>query len=354
MHNLLPYKRILITGGSGFIGSALIRKLTQAQKLMIFNLDKRLDSSENLSFFDQKAYQHLFCNLNNQDEVYNAIKISDPEIIIHLAAESHVDRSIVNPRNFIESNIVGTFNLLQASTNFWRNLSLKRKSIFKFIHISTDEVYGSLGEKGEFNENSSYAPNSPYSASKAGSDHLVRSWNKTYGLPTLITNCSNNYGPFQFPEKLIPLVILKALDGKKIPIYGKGKNIRDWLHVDDHVDAIIKLSIKGKSGEQYCIGGNNEQTNLEIVEKICSTMEYLKPRNFKYSELIEFVEDRPGHDKRYAIDPKKIISQIGWSPKVDFDIGLRETISWYINNTEWCLKELKRVNYHGERIGLIK
>ena len=352
MHNLLPYKRILITGGSGFIGSALIRKLTQAQKLMIFNLDKRLDSSENLSFFDQKAYQHLFCNLNNQDEVYNAIKISDPEIIIHLAAESHVDRSIVNPRNFIESNIVGTFNLLQASTNFWRNLSLKRKSIFKFIHISTDEVYGSLGEKGEFNENSSYAPNSPYSASKAGSDHLVRSWNKTYGLPTLITNCSNNYGPRQFPEKFIPLIIQKIINNSKIPIYGNGNNIRDWLFVKDHVNALLKIANDGENGARYCIGGGQEIQNIELVKLICEKMDKKLQRNQKSSRLITHVPDRPGHDYRYSIDYSLIKDKLNWSPDTPLEKGIEKTLDWYLNNQLWCKEIVEKSKYNLQRLGI--
>tara|TARA_B100000989_G_C19516212_1_gene461770 strand:- start:966 stop:2030 length:1065 start_codon:yes stop_codon:yes gene_type:complete len=354
MNNYFQNKRLLITGGSGFIGSALIRRLNQENNLRIFNFDKKSDSSKIVNHFDKKNTKNLCFNLNNQDEVNKAIQISDPEIIIHLAAESHVDRSIEAPQNFIESNIVGTFNLLQSATNFWRDLSIKRKTVFKFVHISTDEVFGSLGKKGKFNESSCYAPNSPYSASKAASDHLVRSWNRTYSLPTIITNCSNNYGPYQFPEKLIPLVTLKALNEKKIPVYGRGNNIRDWLHVNDHVEAIIQLIIKGKTGEQYCIGGNNEKTNLQIVEKICSIMDELKPTNFKYQELIEFVEDRPGHDERYSINANKIISEVGWSPKVDFDCGLKETIVWYINNSEWCISELKRLNYSCERLGLIK
>ncbi len=354
MKNLFPYRRILITGGSGFIGSALIRRLEKYNSLKIFNFDKRSDSCRNFNFFDPTNYQHFSFNLNNNEQVNKAIQISDPDIIIHLAAESHVDRSIENPKNFIESNIVGTFNLLQSSTNFWRDLSFKRKSVFKFMHISTDEVFGSLGAKGKFDESSCYAPNSPYSASKASSDHLVRSWNRTYRLPTIITNCSNNYGPYQFPEKFIPLIILKALNGEKIPIYGKGNNIRDWLHVDDHIEALIKLTKKGKSGEQYCIGAMNEITNLQIAEKICSIMDDLKPRDFKYCELIKFVEDRPGHDERYSIEPQKIMSEVSWSPQIDFDFGLRETISWYINNLDWCTKELKKFNYSGERLGLIK
>ena len=336
MKNLFPYRRILITGGSGFIGSALIRRLEKYNSLKIFNFDKRSDSCRNFNFFDPTNYQHFSFNLNNNEQVNKAIQISDPDIIIHLAAESHVDRSIENPKNFIESNIVGTFNLLQSSTNFWRDLSFKRKSVFKFMHISTDEVFGSLGAKGKFDESSCYAPNSPYSASKASSDHLVRSWNRTYRLPTIITNCSNNYGPYQFPEKLLPLFINNIINNCPLPVYGDGNYTRDWLYVKDHAYAIDILFHSNKIGHTYNIGGFNEWKNIDLVKELCAQMDKKLNKEKNSSEsLIEFVKDRPGHDLRYAIDASKINKDLNWKPSVDFKKGLSLTIDWYLNNKNW-------------------
>ena len=342
---MINVNRILVTGGAGFIGGTLIRRLLNNTNSIIFNIDS-LNYASDLSSINslEKAkgrHFHLNVNLKNKEETQDAIKETNPDIIFHLAAESHVDRSILGPKVFIDSNIIGTFNLLEASKNLWETLSIEKKDKFKFIHISTDEVFGSLKNSDKFKESSKYDPRSPYSASKAASDHLVRAWFHTYKLPTIITNCSNNYGPFQFPEKLIPLTILKAVEGKKIPIYGDGKNIRDWLYVDDHVDALILVSQKGKIGETYCIGDNNEKNNNYIVGEICSILEKHIPKKIPYSSLIEYVNDRPGHDKRYAIDSTKIKKELGWKPKIKFKDGLAKTIEWYLGNRSWCKNIIK-------------
>ncbi len=354
-------KNILITGGLGFIGSNLIRKLLMDTEFKIINLDFCGYSSDpnifkNL-FEDKKSYleRYKFFNLDliNLELLKKLFLEIKPNMIFHLAAESHVDRSIDNPLPFLKSNIIGTFNLLEVSRIYFEELSPKRKEEFKFIHISTDEVYGSLeGNKKLFNEKTRYDPRSPYSASKASSDHLVRSWHHTYGLPTVICNCSNNYGPWQFPEKLIPNVILKALNNEIIPIYGSGENIRDWLFVEDHVDALIEISIKGISGESYCIGGNNEKKNIDLAILICDHLDLIKPTKKKYSKLIKFVEDRPGHDKHYGIDSSFLKKNIGWEPKFTFKEGLIITIEWYIKNIKWCQNMLLKSNYKGERLGL--
>jgi dTDP-D-glucose 4,6-dehydratase len=270
---------------------------------------------------------------------------------MHLAAESHVDRSIVSPGHFIESNILGTFNLLESCRKFFDSLSIEKKSKFIFHHISTDEVFGSLGEKGRFSESTPYDPRSPYSASKASSDHLVRSWYHTYGLPVIITNCSNNFGPWQFPEKLIPLVTLKAIQKEPIPLYGDGSNIRDWLFVEDHVDALLLAALKGKVGETYCIGGYGEKSNKEIVLKICEILDNEIPNQSPHNQLIKYVLDRPGHDKRYAIDPSKIENELGWEPKYGLEKGLRKTVLWYLKNYDWCQNIFKKGNYRLERLG---
>ncbi len=353
-------KRILVTGGAGFIGSNLIRRLIKLENCKIFNLDKIGYSSDTDSFTNlkrlnselfNKKYKFVKADLNDYSETKKAIEISNPDFIFHLAAESHVDRSIDSPKEFIQSNIIGTFNLLENALNHFRGMEKLRKNNFKFLHISTDEVFGSLGEKGFFDENSRYDPRSPYSATKASSDHLVRAWQHTYKLPTLITNCSNNFGPWQFPEKLIPLIINKALNEEQIPIYGNGKNIRDWLFVEDHIDALLTVIKKGDIGDTYCIGSNNEKTNIEIAELICLIIDKLIPLKYPRNTLIKFVTDRPGHDKRYAIDNSLIKSKLGWEANYDFYTSLEKTVLWYIDNKYWCQKIIKNSNYKFERIG---
>ena len=351
--------RYLITGGAGFIGGALVRKLINNERNIVFNLDKLgyasdLESIDNLNKKNNFGnYTFLKVDLAEKENLYDAIQSSKPDFIMHLAAESHVDRSIDQPHHFIESNIIGTFNLLQAAKEYWSKLKSNRKNTFRFHHISTDEVYGSLGEEGTFNELTSYDPRSPYSASKASSDHLVRSWFHTYNFPILITNCSNNFGPWQFPEKLIPLVISKALDGKKIPIYGDGLNVRDWLYVEDHIEALLLVIQKGKIGQSYCIGGYGEKTNKFIVELICSILDKKKPRSSPYSELIEYVKDRPGHDKRYSIDSSKINKELGWKSNYKLENSIEETVDWYLKNFDWLKKIKANSEYGGERIGQI-
>ncbi len=339
------YDRILVTGGAGFIGGTLVRRLLNNTNSVIYNIDSLNYASDlrSITSLEQAKGRHIHLNVNlkNREETYEAIKEADPNIIFHLAAESHVDRAILNPKIFIDSNIIGTFNLLEASRALWEKLSIKRKEEFRFIHISTDEVFGSLNNIDKFSENSKYDPRSPYSASKAASDHLVKAWFHTYKFPIIITNCSNNYGPFQFPEKLIPLTILKLIEGEKIPIYGDGKNIRDWLYVEDHIDALILVSQRGKLGETYCVGNNNEKSNNYIVKELSSILGEYIPTNIPYSNLIEFVKDRPGHDKRYAIDSTKIKQELGWKPKINLLDGLRMTVEWYIKNKEWT-KNIKK------------
>tara|TARA_Y100001978_G_scaffold202429_1_gene223522 strand:- start:62 stop:1117 length:1056 start_codon:yes stop_codon:yes gene_type:complete len=349
--------RYLITGGAGFIGGALVRKLISNERNIVFNLDK-LGYASDLESIDKLNKKNNFGNytflkvdLAEKENLYDAIESLKPDIIMHLAAESHVDRSIDQPHHFLESNIIGTFNLLQAAKEYWAKLKPSKKDTFRFHHISTDEVYGSLGEKGSFNELTSYDPRSPYSASKASSDHLVRAWFHTYNFPILITNCSNNFGPWQFPEKLIPLVISKALNGKKIPIYGDGLNVRDWLFVEDHVDGLLLVIQKGKIGESYCIGGYGERTNKYIVEFICSVLDKRIPNNAPHSKLIEYVRDRPGHDKRYSIDCTKIKNELGWESEFSLEKSLEETIDWYLANKKWTTKMLEKSNYQLNRLG---
>ena len=326
-------KRVLISGGAGFIGGCLIRRLLKENKYEIFNLDK-LSCVSNLIWLDNfnNANRHHLLNVDlvNFEATNLAIKNSDPDVIIHLAAESHVDRSIKSPKNFIDSNIIGTFNILEASKLHWNNLSHQRKNKFIFYHVSSDEVYGSLGSEGKFSENSPYNPNSPYSASKAASDHLVNSWHQTYKLPTIISNCSNNFGPWQYPEKLIPLTINKALNWESIPVYGNGENIRDWLFVEDHIDAILLLLKIRNIGKSFCIGGYGERSNLEVVKSICKLLDKLKPKQESYVNLISFVDDRPGHDFRYAINSSLLTKETGWRPKHSFEDALINTVNWYI------------------------
>ena len=352
----MKLKNILVTGGAGFIGGCLIRKLITLDSFKIFNLDK-MSYASNLYWLKnfENKHNHTLVHLDlcNYEELETAIFNIKPDLIMHLAAESHVDRSLNSPRTFISSNIVGTFNLLEVSRKYFQSLTNSQKNLFKFIHISTDEVFGSLGDDNYFDELSRYDPKSPYSASKASSDHLVRAWFKSYGLPVIITNCSNNYGPWQFPEKLIPLVILKAINNEEIPIYGNGKNIRDWLFVEDHVSALIKVADQGEIGSTYCIGGNNEITNISLVRNICTLLDKKLQKNIKHSDLINFVEDRPGHDYRYAIDATKIRNELKWQPVYDLNKGLEKTIDWYLSNLKWT-KGLKEKNPNlDKRFGII-
>lgn len=349
---------ILITGGAGFIGSALIRHLLNHTEHQVLNLDK-LTYAGNLESLASVAanprYRFVQADIADSMAVSQALAEFQPDAIMHLAAESHVDRSIDGPAAFIQTNIVGTYALLEATRSYWMQLEPLRKAAFRFHHISTDEVYGDLhGVDDLFTENTPYAPSSPYSASKAASDHLVRAWQRTYGLPVLLTNCSNNYGPYHFPEKLIPLVILNALDGKPLPVYGNGQQVRDWLYVEDHARALLKVVSEGKVGETYNIGGHNEQKNLHVVESICALLDELAPRqNGSYKEQISFVSDRPGHDLRYAIDASKIERELGWKPEETFASGLRKTVHWYLNNLDWC-RRVQDGSYQRERLGTLQ
>jgi dTDP-glucose 4,6-dehydratase len=330
--------KILITGGAGFIGSAVIRQLVVETAVTVINVDK-LTYAGNLQSLsavaDNPRYHFEHVDICNAAEVARLFREHQPDAVMHLAAESHVDRSITGPAAFIETNIVGTYTLLEAAREYWGSLPVERKNVFRFHHISTDEVYGSLGDSGFFTEDTAYQPNSPYSASKASSDHLVRAWHHTYGLPVVTTNCSNNYGPYHFPEKLIPLIILNAVNGKPLPIYGKGDNIRDWLYVDDHARALRLVLGKGRVGETYNIGGWNEKTNLEVVHAVCAILDELRPQGAPHASLITYVQDRPGHDRRYAIDASKIARELGWKPLETFETGLRKTVEWYLTNTDW-------------------
>ena len=353
------YKNILVTGGLGFIGSALIFRLLKNTKSKIFNFDKSNQISNSLSVNNQfynygnSRYQFLNNDLKDNESLRKIFKESDPDIVFHLAAESHVDRSIESPRNFLESNIVGTFNILENSLIHFNNLPINKKSNFKFLHISTDEVFGSLGKSGLFSESSNYKPMSPYSATKASSDHLVDSWFNTFGLPSLISNCSNNYGPRQFPDKLIPTIIINAINSNPIPIYGNGLNIRDWLFVEDHINALLLMALKGKPGSRYCIGGGEEKSNISLCKKICNLLDYLKPKQNSYSSLIEFVDDRPGHDFRYGIDSTLIFKELGWEPLFKFDQTIKETTLWYLRNKDWVNFINQETDYKGERLGLL-
>ena len=358
--NFFNNKRILVTGGAGFIGGAFIENLLLKTTSNLFNLDK-LSYASNIDRLNlilkkdvnfSKRYKFLNFDLINNDLLNKKINEIEPDLIVHFAAESHVDRSIEDPSNFINSNIIGTYNLLNNALLYWNSLNDKsKKDSFRFLHVSTDEVFGTDKNNEKFDERTAYSPRSPYSATKAASDHLVNAWHHTYGLPTLMTNCSNNYGPWQFPEKLIPLTILKAINKKPIPIYGKGDNIRDWLHVEDHINAILLVLENGNLGESYCIGGYGEKTNLEIVSQICKTLDLINPINHPYKNLITFVEDRPGHDKRYAINSKKISTKLGWHPKFSLEFGISSTVKWYLENYNLIIKNLKNSGYQGERIG---
>jgi len=373
-------RTILVTGGAGFIGSAVIRHIIHNTTDKVVNVDK-LTYAGNLESLaavaDSRRYHFEHVDICNRAELDRVFQSCQPDAVMHLAAESHVDRSIDGPAAFIETNIVGTYTLLEAARSYWQVLEEPRKQVFRFHHISTDEVYGDLPhpddeENGKrvvasgdpdsrlptpcslpmFTEQTSYAPSSPYSASKASSDHLVRAWRRTYGLPTLITNCSNNYGPYHFPEKLVPLMILNALEGKPLPVYGKGDQIRDWLYVDDHARALYTVITQGCVGETYNIGGHNEMQNIDVVRTICSILDELAPlKNSQYSALITYVTDRPGHDRRYAIDASKIQSELGWQPEESFASGIRKTVAWYLKNRDWC-RRVQDGSYQRERLGL--
>ena len=325
--------RILLTGGAGFIGSAVARRIIEktGHRVLVFDKLTYAGNLASLSPIAQNSrYSFRKGDICDASAVKSVLSDFEPDVIMHLAAESHVDRSIDGPCEFIQTNIVGTYALLEAALRYWRNLPSCRREIFRFHHISTDEVFGSLGETGFFTEETPYAPNSPYSASKAGSDHLVRAWRHTYGLPTVLTNCSNNYGPYHFPEKLIPLTIINALEGRPLPVYGRGDNVRDWLFVDDHAEALVQVALNGSPGASYNIGGNSERRNIEVVEAICDLVDELAPSigGTSRRELIAFVADRPGHDQRYAIDPSRIKNDLGWRPKHNFEQGLRKTVEW--------------------------
>lgn len=334
--------KILITGGCGFIGSALIRHIISLTSHQVINLDKLTYAANPLSLSsvqDNKRYHFIQGDICDDKLVNSVFEQYQPNVVMHLAAESHVDRSIAGPADFIHTNIVGTFNLLEASRHFVNQLPSHQAKRFRFHHVSTDEVFGDLPQTGFFNEQSAYSPSSPYSASKASSDHLVKAWHRTYGLPTLISYCSNNYGPFQHPEKLIPLTITRAIKGQHIPIYGDGQQIRDWLHVQDHVEALLTVLTQGQIGEAYAIGANNEQTNLHLVQSICKHLSILMPehhlaRNNGFESLIRHVKDRPGHDQRYAIDASKLMSELNWTPKYTFETGLYQTVQWYLANSK--------------------
>lgn len=347
--------KLLITGGAGFIGSALIRHIIANTNDSVVNVDKltyagNLESLSEIEGSERYVFEQVdICNQTRLERVFSE---HQPDAVMHLAAESHVDRSIDGPAEFIQTNIVGTYTLLEVARAYWNNLSAERRNDFRFHHISTDEVYGDLGEpQGLFTEETPYAPSSPYSASKASSDHLVRAWQRTYGLPTLLTNCSNNYGPYHFPEKLIPLIILNALEAKPLPVYGKGEQVRDWLYVEDHARALYQVATQGQVGVTYNIGGHNEKQNIEVVHIICDILQELRPQERSYRDLITFVKDRPGHDMRYAIDASKIQKVLGWSPQETFETGIRKTVQWYLENQAWC-QRVQDGSYQRERLGV--
>lgn len=356
--------KILVTGGAGFIGSAVIRHIISRTDDAVVNVDKltyagNLDSLSEVSHSSRYAFEQVdICNAQALNKVFAR---HQPDVVMHLAAESHVDRSIDGPAAFIETNIIGTYVLLEACRRYWLELPAGRQAAFRFHHISTDEVYGDLHDPDDlFTEQTPYAPSSPYSASKASSDHLVRAWRRTFGLPTLVTNCSNNYGPYHFPEKLIPLIILNALEGKPLPVYGEGQQVRDWLYVEDHAVALYEVLTRGAVGETYNIGGHNEKKNIDVVRTLCALLEELAPatpysraagNGEGYSGLIRFVQDRPGHDMRYAIDASKIQSELGWTPAETFETGLRKTVRWYLENQEWC-RRVQSGTYQRERLGI--
>ena len=347
--------RILVTGGAGFIGSALVRHLVRDVGAKILNIDK-LTYAGNLasltSVENYGNYRFLQADICDAQAMHEAFASFRPERVMHLAAESHVDRSIAGADAFLQTNIMGTYQLLEASRRHWQTLDGDDRQRFRFLHVSTDEVYGSLGSEGHFTETTAYDPSSPYSATKAASDHLAMAWHRTYGLPVVLSNCSNNYGPFHFPEKLIPLIILNALEGKPLPVYGQGSNVRDWLYVDDHARALHLIVEKGQVGQKYNVGGQNERRNIEVVKQICSILDAIRPDHAPHADLISYVPDRPGHDARYAIDASRLEQELGWKARETFDSGIRKTITWYIEN-EWWWRPLREQVYGGERLGVL-
>jgi len=353
-------KKLLITGGAGFIGSAVIRNIINNSKHSVVNIDNltyagNLESLTSVEHNPRYSFEKV--DICNSTEVSRVFNMHQPDLVIHLAAESHVDRSIDGPAKFIQTNIVGTYVLLEVTRKYLLGLDVDKKNNFRFHHVSTDEVYGDLKTAGDpFTEEASYSPSSPYSATKASSDHLVRAWQRTFKLPTLITNCSNNYGPYQFPEKLIPLIILKALKGENLPIYGNGKQVRDWLYVDDHAIALLHVAINGVIGETYNIGGHNELQNIEVVKTVCGILDELIPSKFnginKYNQLITYVDDRAGHDVRYAIDASKMANELNWTPHETFTTGIKKTVEWYLKNKVWC-DRVKDDSYQGQRLGVV-
>ena len=346
---------LLVTGGAGFIGSAVIRHVLAETDMQVINVDKLTYAANPDALAvvaDSPRYRFEQVDICNRRAIDRLFEERRPDAVMHLAAESHVDRSVDSPAEFIQTNIIGTYTLLESSLSYWRNLPASGRERFRFHHVSTDEVYGSLGETGLFTEETPYRPNSPYSASKASSDHLVRAWHKTFGLPVVVSNCSNNYGPFQFPEKLIPLMTLNALQRQPLPVYGRGLNVRDWLYVEDHARALLTIITRGAVGETYNVGGNNELRNIDVVEAICDLVDEMAPERGSGSRrsLITFVEDRPGHDQRYAIDASRLMRDLGWAPSETFETGLRKTVAWYISNRAWW--EKLRQRYDGRRLGL--
>lgn len=347
--------RVIVTGGAGFIGSAVVRHLVLEKGYEVLNVDALTYAGylPSLSAVEGKPnYRFLHANICDGPAMGRAIIDFQPDRIMHLAAESHVDRSITGAADFVQTNVIGTFTLLETARAYWTRLDTAGKAAFRFLHVSTDEVYGSLGEGGLFTEETPYDPSSPYSASKASSDHLATAWQRTYGLPVVVSNCSNNYGPYHFPEKLIPLTILNAIAGERLPVYGKGENVRDWLYVEDHARALDLIAERGRVGETYNVGGRNERRNIDVVRGICAVLDELAPSNRPREELIEFVTDRPGHDARYAIDATKLENELGWRAQENFDTGIRKTVQWYLDN-DWWWRPL-RERYAGERLGLIK
>ena len=347
--------RVIVTGGAGFIGSALVRHLVLEKGCEVLNIDALTYAGNRASLHSVEGKpNHRFLNANicDRNAMEQAFQEFRPDRIMHLAAESHVDRSITGAADFIETNVIGTFTLLEAARGYWSTLEGSQRDGFRFLHVSTDEVYGSLGDDGLFMEETPYDPSSPYSASKASSDHLAKAWQRTYGLPVVVSNCSNNYGPYHFPEKLIPLTILNALAGERLPVYGKGENVRDWLYVEDHARALDLIAERGRVGETYNVGGRNERRNIDVVRRICEVLDRFAPANRPREEQIEFVTDRPGHDARYAIDASKLENELGWRARENFDTGIEKTVSWYLDN-DWWWQPL-RERYAGQRLGLLK